>query len=158
MSEDSIEREITIAAPIDKVWSVLTEPDHVGMWFGTGSSVRIDLRPGGVMELDHGTHGAYLDDHRGRRSTECVLVSVGERISRGSCDGRQFDARRVHVEGDARGHPASRCGERIRIDRDSAGAPSGCGLRESLARLERRHREDRPLHRRLRCRTAAAPA
>ena len=59
MNQDSIEREITIAAPIDKVWSVLTEPDHVGTWFGTGTPIRIDLRPGGLMELDHGIHGAY---------------------------------------------------------------------------------------------------
>jgi len=60
MNNDSIEREITIAAPIDKVWSVLTEPDHIGTWFGTGTPVHIDLRPGGLMELDHGIHGAYL--------------------------------------------------------------------------------------------------
>jgi uncharacterized protein YndB with AHSA1/START domain len=59
MNNDSIEREITIAAPIDKVWSVLTEPDHIGAWFGTGTPVQIDLQPGGVMELDHGEHGAY---------------------------------------------------------------------------------------------------
>src|ERR1019366_391281 len=59
MNNDSIEREITVAAPIDKVWSVLTEADHIGTWFGTGTPVRIDLRPGGLMELDHGEHGAY---------------------------------------------------------------------------------------------------
>ena len=60
MTNDSIEREITIAAPIDQVWAVLTEPDHIGTWFGTGTPVHIDLRPGGLMELDHGIHGAYL--------------------------------------------------------------------------------------------------
>jgi uncharacterized protein YndB with AHSA1/START domain len=59
VTNDRIEREITIAAPIDTVWSVLTEPDHIGTWFGTGTPVRIDLQPGGVMELDHGAHGAY---------------------------------------------------------------------------------------------------
>ena len=59
MNNDIIEREITIAAPVEKVWAVLTESDHIGMWFGTGNPVQIDLRPGGIMELDHGTHGAY---------------------------------------------------------------------------------------------------
>ena len=59
MANDSIEHEITIAAPIERVWSVLTTPDHVAKWFGTGSPIRIDLRPGGIMELDHGKHGSY---------------------------------------------------------------------------------------------------
>lgn len=59
MTEDRIERAIEIRAPIDKVWAVLTEPEHVGRWFGTGSPVEIDLRPGGVMVLDHGEHGTY---------------------------------------------------------------------------------------------------
>ena len=59
MDNDSIEREITIAAPIERVWSILTEPDHIGVWFGTGTPAQIDLRPGGRMELDHGVHGSY---------------------------------------------------------------------------------------------------
>ena len=59
MNNDIIDREIVISAPINKVWSVLTEAEHVGFWFGTGTPIRIDLRPGGVMEVDHGAHGAY---------------------------------------------------------------------------------------------------
>jgi uncharacterized protein YndB with AHSA1/START domain len=59
MSSDQIEREITIHAPIERVWEVLTEPAAVAMWFGTGAPVQVDLRPGGVMTLDHGEHGAY---------------------------------------------------------------------------------------------------
>lgn len=59
MAPDRIEREITIQAPIEKVWDVLTEPTAVGTWFGTGAPAQIDLRPGGVMALDHGVHGAY---------------------------------------------------------------------------------------------------
>jgi uncharacterized protein YndB with AHSA1/START domain len=42
---DSIEREIVIEAPIDVVWSVITEPDHVARWFS--DEAEIDLRPGG---------------------------------------------------------------------------------------------------------------
>jgi len=59
LSTDRIEREIKIAAPIERVWAVLTEPAHVGTWFGNGSPAEIDLRPGGVMVLDHGEHGTY---------------------------------------------------------------------------------------------------
>jgi uncharacterized protein YndB with AHSA1/START domain len=59
MKEDRIEREIQIAAPIDRVWAVLTEPEYVTTWFGTGVPIEIDLRPGGIMVLDHGSHGRY---------------------------------------------------------------------------------------------------
>jgi uncharacterized protein YndB with AHSA1/START domain len=59
MSSDRIEREITIQAPIEGVWAVLTEPAAVGTWFGVGAPAQIDLRPGGVMAIDHGEHGRY---------------------------------------------------------------------------------------------------
>jgi uncharacterized protein YndB with AHSA1/START domain len=58
-SEDRIEREITIAAPVERVWAVLTEPEHVGKWFGQGPPAPIDLRPGGIMRLDHGQYGQF---------------------------------------------------------------------------------------------------
>ena len=60
MSEDRIERETQIAAPIDRVWAALTEPENVAIWFGTGIPTDIDLRPGGIMVIDHGEHGRYL--------------------------------------------------------------------------------------------------
>jgi uncharacterized protein YndB with AHSA1/START domain len=59
MAADRIEREITISAPIERVWAVLTEPAPVGTWFGCGEPAEIDLRPGGVMVLDHGEHGIF---------------------------------------------------------------------------------------------------
>ena len=59
MTQDRIERGVRIAAPIERVWAVLTEPEHVGDWFGQGKPTEIDLRPGGVMVLDHGEHGTY---------------------------------------------------------------------------------------------------
>jgi uncharacterized protein YndB with AHSA1/START domain len=59
MSADRIVREVKIQAPIERVWAVLTEPAHVGVWFGSGVPAEIDLRPGGVMVLDHGEHGRY---------------------------------------------------------------------------------------------------
>jgi uncharacterized protein YndB with AHSA1/START domain len=45
MVPDRVEREIVIDAPINVVWAVLTEPDHVSGWFG--DTAEIDLRPGG---------------------------------------------------------------------------------------------------------------
>jgi uncharacterized protein YndB with AHSA1/START domain len=59
MEADRIEREIEIAAPVERVWAVLTEPVHVGQWFGQGKPAQIDLRPGGFMHLDHGEYGTF---------------------------------------------------------------------------------------------------
>jgi uncharacterized protein YndB with AHSA1/START domain len=35
---DRIEREVTVKAPIDRVWTVLTEPEHIAQWFGDSAS------------------------------------------------------------------------------------------------------------------------
>ncbi|WP_328581206.1 SRPBCC family protein [Streptomyces sp. NBC_00370] len=59
MSEDRIERDITIDASVERVWAVLTEPEHVGSWFGQGKPTPVDLRPGGIMVLDHGEYGVF---------------------------------------------------------------------------------------------------
>ncbi|MFJ8229046.1 SRPBCC family protein [Streptomyces sp. NPDC094448] len=56
---DRIEKEIDIAAPPERVWAVLTEPEHVGAWFGHGEPAPVDLRPGGTMLLDHGADGKF---------------------------------------------------------------------------------------------------
>ncbi len=59
MVPERIEREILIDAPLEVVWSVVTEPEHVSGWFS--DSAEIDLRPGGQAILtweEHGTvHG-----------------------------------------------------------------------------------------------------
>jgi len=59
MNEDRIEQDILIDAQPENVWAVLTEPAHVGEWFGQGAPAEIDLRPGGIMVLDHGEHGTF---------------------------------------------------------------------------------------------------
>ena len=59
LENDRIARDIMIAASAERVWEVLTLPEHVGTWFGTGTPIEIDLRPGGEMVLDHGTNGRY---------------------------------------------------------------------------------------------------
>lgn len=50
MSTDTITREITINAPIDRVWSLVTRAEHLGSWFGDAGA-DIELRPGGALEV-----------------------------------------------------------------------------------------------------------
>ena len=63
MAPDQIERETTIAAPVERVWSLLTQAEHIGAWFGDAGA-EIDLRPGGALVLrwaEHGTvHGEVV--------------------------------------------------------------------------------------------------
>lgn len=54
---DSIEREVVIDAPVDRVWKLVTEAEHLGRWFGDAGA-EVDLRPGGAMELRWAQHGA----------------------------------------------------------------------------------------------------
>ena len=58
MTPDRIEREIFIAAPVERVWEVLTEPEHIAVWFGPGTP-SVDLRPGGFMVLEQGEYGSF---------------------------------------------------------------------------------------------------
>lgn len=60
MTEDRIERDVFIEAPVSRVWAVLTQGEHVGQWFGQCKPIEVDLRPGGIMKLDHGKHGEFL--------------------------------------------------------------------------------------------------
>ncbi len=47
---DRIERDILIAAPVERVWELITSAEHLGRWFGD-SGAEIDLRPGGALSL-----------------------------------------------------------------------------------------------------------
>ena len=63
MVPDRIEREITIDAPVDRVWEVITQAEHIGRWFGDAGAA-IDLRPGGRFTCswsEHGTVNAIVD-------------------------------------------------------------------------------------------------
>ena len=51
-----IEREIVIDAPVEVVWSVVTEPEHISGWFS--DSAELDLRPGGRAVLQWHDFGA----------------------------------------------------------------------------------------------------
>jgi uncharacterized protein YndB with AHSA1/START domain len=62
MTADRIEREITIDAPQQRVWDVLTEAEHISNWFG--DSTEIDLRPGGKIVFgwtEYGPHHARVE-------------------------------------------------------------------------------------------------
>jgi uncharacterized protein YndB with AHSA1/START domain len=60
MSEDRVERTVHIAATTERVWEILTKPEHIGRWFGSGTPATVDLRPDGVMVLDPGPGKRYL--------------------------------------------------------------------------------------------------
>jgi uncharacterized protein YndB with AHSA1/START domain len=62
MVPESIEREVLIEAPVEVVWSIVTEPEHVRRWLS--DSVRLDLRAGGeaVFTWDEfGSVGAKVE-------------------------------------------------------------------------------------------------
>ena len=59
MVPDKIEREILIAAPIETVWAVLTEAEHVGRG-SPDVTAEVDLRPGGAMVLRWTEYGTFL--------------------------------------------------------------------------------------------------
>jgi uncharacterized protein YndB with AHSA1/START domain len=65
-----IERETVIAAPVERVWALLTKAEHVGRWF-CDDGAEIDLKPGGAMVLrwtEHGTtHAEVVDVDANRR-------------------------------------------------------------------------------------------
>ncbi len=56
MVTDQIERETVINAPVERVWALITEAEHLGRWFGDAGA-EIDLRPGGAMVLRWAEHG-----------------------------------------------------------------------------------------------------
>lgn len=53
---DQIEREVAIEAPVERVWALLTEAEHVGTWFADAGA-EIDLRPGGALVMRWAEHG-----------------------------------------------------------------------------------------------------
>src|SRR3954447_22569417 len=55
---DRIERDIVIAAPVERVWELITSAEHVGRWFGDAGA-EIDLRPGGALSLSGRDHGTF---------------------------------------------------------------------------------------------------
>jgi len=69
MAAERIEREIDIDAPIDVVWAVITEQEHINAWFT--DSADIDLR--------QGAEGTFSWTDKARHRTTVVNVKI-ERI------------------------------------------------------------------------------
>jgi uncharacterized protein YndB with AHSA1/START domain len=53
---EQIERETVIAAPVERVWALLTDAEHLGRWFGDAGA-ELDLRPGGALSLSWERYG-----------------------------------------------------------------------------------------------------
>ena len=53
-----IESDVLIAAPVARVWELITSAEHVGRWFGDAGA-EIDLRPGGALSLSWREHGTF---------------------------------------------------------------------------------------------------
>jgi uncharacterized protein YndB with AHSA1/START domain len=45
---DRIERDVVVAVPPERLWEVLTRPEHIREWF---MDSEVDLRPGGAIVL-----------------------------------------------------------------------------------------------------------
>lgn len=61
---DRIESTVFIAAPVERVWDLITGAEHLGRWFGDAGA-EIDLRPGGDLSFSWSDHGTV----RGRVET-----------------------------------------------------------------------------------------
>jgi uncharacterized protein YndB with AHSA1/START domain len=59
MIPDQIEREILINAPVEKVWAVLTEAEHLPRG-SSQATATVDLRPGGLIDLRWEEWGTFL--------------------------------------------------------------------------------------------------
>jgi uncharacterized protein YndB with AHSA1/START domain len=55
---DRIEREIVVAAPAERLWELLTRPEHIANWF-EGMQVELELRPGGTTVLTSQEFGKF---------------------------------------------------------------------------------------------------
>ena len=47
---DSIRRTVEIAAPVERVWELVTVAEHLGRWFADAGA-EVELRPGGAFSL-----------------------------------------------------------------------------------------------------------
>jgi uncharacterized protein YndB with AHSA1/START domain len=57
MDNDRIEQEIVVEAPIEVVWQVVTEPEHITQWFSDAAEV--ELHPRGRGRLTWKGQGAW---------------------------------------------------------------------------------------------------
>lgn len=129
MVPERIEREILIEAPLETVWAVVTEPEHIGGWFS--DSADIDLRPGGKAILnwkEHGTaHGRVEKVEPPRFFSFRWIRSAGTELREGNSTLVEFS---LSAEGD---------GTRLRVV--ESGFPELDGSDDDKARYAEEHRQ-----------------
>ena len=100
MVPQRIKREILIEAPVEVVWEVVTQPEHISGWFS--DSVELDLTPGGAMVLrwsDHGAvHGRVEDVDPPRRFSFRWVLRPGDDVTDDSSTLVEFS---LTAEGDS---------------------------------------------------------
>lgn len=72
--QDTIERELTIDAPVRTVWGVVTDPAQIPSWFA--DKVELDVRPGATGRF------IFVDQDTGTEQPVNVLVEAVEEPSR----------------------------------------------------------------------------
>ena len=123
MIPDRIERETVINAPVERVWELITEAEHLGRWFGDAGA-EIDLRPGGALVLRWSEPRHQPRPRRGGRAAHALRLPLGalQGPGRRGAGRGQLDARRVHAPAGGRRHAAARRRERLRLARHVRGA------------------------------------
>jgi uncharacterized protein YndB with AHSA1/START domain len=58
MVPNQITHEILVDAPVERVWAVITEAEHIQAWFAFDGAT-IDLQPGGELVMTWKEHGTY---------------------------------------------------------------------------------------------------
>ena len=104
MVPEQIERETIIAAPVERVWALLTEAEHLGRWFGDAGA-ELDLRPGGALRPAAGpstapSAGAWSTVERPRRFGYRWAVLRDRRQRAGRAATRRWSSSRCSAEGD----------------------------------------------------------
>lgn len=56
---DTVEHSVLVAASLERVWELLTAPEHVAQWYAFDGAT-IELRPGGRIAFTWEAHGRYL--------------------------------------------------------------------------------------------------
>ena len=54
---DAVEKRLELDAPLDRVWSAISDPAQISQWFSDRCD--LDLRPGGRGHFDWENHGVY---------------------------------------------------------------------------------------------------
>ncbi|MEV0732964.1 SRPBCC domain-containing protein [Polymorphospora sp. NPDC050346] len=55
---DRIQREISINATVERVWELITQAEHIQVWFAFDGA-QVDLRPGGTLVHTWKEHGSF---------------------------------------------------------------------------------------------------